>query len=156
MAPLGPYVVYVLAIHKYFHLGVSRWSHSATTNRVLWRDGVCKMVIFVYYMDVFKTVDIEASEFLELADRNPLGLFDKIKGVVSDLGRIENVKVYRRFLDPKTFDIVIEYLVRCKVGEVSVKVIHSRNPAKALEKYYEYERKSSRQQGASSFFDNLP
>ena len=104
------------------------------------------MAIYVYYMDVFKTVDIESSEFLELADKNPLKLFDRIRDAVGDLGRIKNVKVYHRFLDPRSFDIVIEYLVRCEAGEVSVKVIYSRNPVKALEKYYRYERKSYRKQ----------
>jgi len=114
------------------------------------------MAIHVYYMDVFKIVDMESSEFLELADKNPVKLFNRIRDVVGDLGRIKNVKVYRRFLGPKGFDIVIEYLVRCEVGEVSVKVIYSRNPVKALEKYYKYERKSRRKQdNLESFFDKM-
>jgi len=56
---------------------------------------------------------------------------------------IEHVELYRKFFDPKNFDIVIEYLVRCSIGEVSVKIIYSRNPVETLKRYYEYEHKNA-------------
>ena len=99
--------------------------------------------VYVYYFDIFKNIDIGIEELFELADKNPLELFNKIRDVIKDLGRIEDVKVYRRFFDPKNFDTVIKYLVRCNIGEVSVKIIYSRNPVETLKRYYEYEHKNT-------------
>jgi len=44
------------------------------------------------------------------------------------------------FFDPKDVDIVIEYFVKCSLGELSLKIIYSEDPVKALNKYYNYER----------------
>jgi len=38
-------------------------------------------------------------------------------------------------------DIIIEYLVQSNLGEVSLRIVYSKNPARALSKYYEYERR---------------
>jgi len=43
------------------------------------------------------------------------------------------IEVYRRHSDPKSLDIVIEYLLECSPGEVSVKLAYSSDPARALE-----------------------
>jgi len=100
------------------------------------------MKTYVYYMDVFKPIDMDIGELLELAERGPLEIFNSIKEILSDLGEIREVQVYNIFFDPKSLELVIEYILKCSIGEVSVKLIHSDNPAKTLEKYYEHERKS--------------
>jgi len=92
-------------------------------------------------MDSFKPIDINVDALLELAENKPLELFELIRGIVeSELGQVYDVRVYGRYFDPKDFDIVVEFLVRCSLGEVSLKIIHSKNPVKALEKYYTYEK----------------
>jgi len=96
-------------------------------------------------MDSFKPVDISVDTLLELAEDKPLELFELIRGVIkNELGQVYDVRVYGRYFDPKDFDIVVEFLVRCSLGEVSLKIIHSKNPAKALEKYYIHEKRTRR------------
>lgn len=50
------------------------------------------------------------------------------------------MKIHDIYFDPSNSELLIEYLVRCELGEVSVKIIYSRNPAVTLSKYYEHER----------------
>ena len=93
-------------------------------------------------MDSFKPIDINVDTLLELAEKKPLELFELVRGFVEgELGRIYDVRIYGRYFDPKDFDIVIEFLVKCSLGEVSLKIIHSKNPTKALEKYYAHEKR---------------
>ena len=51
------------------------------------------------------------------------------------------MKVYDIYFNPRSFDLVVEYIVKCSLGEVSVKLIHSKDVRKALASYYEYEKK---------------
>jgi len=51
------------------------------------------------------------------------------------------VRVYGRFFDSENMDVVIEYLVRCRIGEVSAKIIYSNDPSQALVRYYRKERR---------------
>jgi len=103
------------------------------------------MGTYLYYRDLFKPVSIDVNTLLELAEDKPLELFELIRGAIeSELGRIYDVRVYGKYFDPKDFDIVVEFLVRCSIGEVSLKIIHSKNPAKALEEYYAYEKRIRR------------
>ena len=95
---------------------------------------------FVYYLDMFKVVDMDTNTLLELVEKNPLEIFNSIKEILDDLGEIKDVQVHNVFFNSKTFEAVIEYIVCCNIGEVSVKVIYSNNPVKALRRYYEYER----------------
>ena len=94
-------------------------------------------------MDTFKPLDISLGDFLELAEKDPISLFNMIKTNLRYIKGIEGVRVLKRFFDPKEFNVVIEYLVRCDLGEVSVKLIYSKDPGKALAKYYEWEKRVS-------------
>ena len=94
-------------------------------------------------MDLFKPLNINLEDLLDLAERDPLGLFNRVGGFIEgELGRVGNVRVYGRYFDPKEMDIIIEYLVECSRGEVSVKLVYSRDPSRAILKYYERERYS--------------
>ncbi len=47
----------------------------------------------------------------------------------------------------RIFELVIEYIVKCSLGEVSVKMIYmiySRNPIETLARYYKYETEVAR------------
>jgi len=103
------------------------------------------MKTYLYYRDLFKPIDINVDTLLELAEKRPLELFELVRDVVEgELGRIYDVRVYGKYFDPKDFDIVIEFLVRCSLGEISLKIVHSKNPARALKKYYAYEKRVRR------------
>ena len=96
---------------------------------------------YLYIMDKFIPLTISLTEFLELATDEPLRLFKLIRSIVEDeVGQIYNVQVYGRFFDSESMDIVIEYLVKCKIGKVSAKIIYSNNPSQALMRYYGKER----------------
>jgi len=97
---------------------------------------------YLYIMDKFIPLIISPSEFLELATDNPLKLFKSIKSIVEgEVGQIYDVRVYGRFFDSENMDVVIEYLVRCRIGEVSAKIIYSNDPSQALVRYYRKERR---------------
>ena len=40
------------------------------------------------------------------------------------------------------FELLIEYLVKCDLGGISVKVIHSRKPKGTLRNHYIYEKQT--------------
>ena len=100
------------------------------------------MKTYVYYMDTFKPIDMDVDELLKLAERDPLEIFNSIKEILDDLGEIKDVQVYNMFFNPKTLELIIEYIVHCNIGTVSIKIIYSDNPIEALRRYYEHERKS--------------
>lgn len=61
--------------------------------------------------------------------KTPSKLFDGIKNIVeNELGTIKSVKVYEIYFNPTEFEVLIEYVVECDVGKVSVKLIYSENP----------------------------
>ena len=100
------------------------------------------MNTWIYVFDEFRPVDIDIGKLFRLAEENPLGLFELIKGVlVDDIKEIRDVRVHNVYLNPSNFELLIEYLVKCNLGEVSVKLVHSRSPATTLRKYYEYEKR---------------
>jgi len=94
----------------------------------------------LYIFDEFRPLDIEPPVLFDLARGDPLKLFDYVRDVVKDyVKEIRSVRVLREFFDPEAFDLVVEYIVECELGTVSVKIIYSENPALALQKFYEYE-----------------
>ncbi|RLG75063.1 MAG: hypothetical protein DRO12_06050 [Thermoprotei archaeon] len=100
------------------------------------------MSTWIYVFDEFKPVDIDASKLFELAEKDPLKLLEIIKEALVDyVKEIKDAKLYDIYFDPSRFELLIEYIVKCKLGEVSVKIIHSQNPAVTLQKYYEHERR---------------
>ena len=100
------------------------------------------MNTWLYVLDTFKPIDIDTGKLFELAEENPLKLFNMFRDVLEEYVKdVKEVRVYDVYFDVKTFELLIEYIVRCKAGEVSVKLIHSNNPAVTLRKYYEHERK---------------
>lgn len=93
-------------------------------------------------MDRFKPLDINPNEFLELASKNLLELFDRIRERVEEnTGKIYYVRVRKVMLDVKDMDIVVEYRVNSEVGIIPVKIIYSNKPTRALIKYYRVENK---------------
>lgn len=41
---------------------------------------------------------------------------------------VKNVKVYDIYFDSSNLEVLVEYLVKCKLGEISAKIIYSYNP----------------------------
>ena len=81
--------------------------------------------VYLYCMDRLKSLEIPLEEFLELAERDPRGLFNRVREFVEEeVGNIHNVRLYERYLDLSKMDVVVEYLVRCDIGELSVKIIY--------------------------------
>ena len=92
-------------------------------------------------MDRFIPLDIPLDKLLEFAENRPLELFELVRDVIeNEVGQVYDVEVYGKFFDSKDMDIVVEYFIRCSLGELSLKIIYSRDPVKALNKYYNYER----------------
>jgi len=99
-----------------------------------------KVSAWIYIFDEFKPLDLDLATILELVNTDPLKLFAIIREVVEDYVKdIENVKVHKVFSDPHNFELLVEYIVRCRLGEISVKLIYSKNPAETLRKYYNVE-----------------
>jgi len=93
-------------------------------------------------MDRFITLNIPLDKVLELAENKPLELFELVKDIIeNEVGQVRDVNVYEKYFDPRNLDVVIEYFIRCNLGELSFKIIYSKDPAKALSKYYEYEKR---------------
>ena len=93
----------------------------------------------MYVFDEFKLIDIDKGRLFELIEKDPLKLFEIVRKVL-DIEEISGVRVYDAYFDSRNFELLIEYMVTCKLGEVSVKVIHSQDPITMLKKYYEYEK----------------
>ena len=92
-------------------------------------------------MDLFKPLDINLSELIELVENRPEKLFEKIRShVEKKLGEIRKVSVYNVYFNPETMTIVVEYLIEHANGESSLKIIYSDNPAEGLKEYYDYEK----------------
>lgn len=99
------------------------------------------MSTWIYVFDEFKPIEINTSKLFKLAEENPLELFGIVKEALADnIKEVKDVKIHDIYFDPSNSELLIEYLVRCELGEVSVKIIYSRNPAVTLSKYYEHER----------------
>jgi len=99
------------------------------------------MNTWVYIFDEFKIVDVDASRLFEFAERKPLELFNDIKEVVEEYVKdIRSVRVHKVYIDRKVDELVIEYIVKSSFGEVSAKLIYSKNPREALLHYYNYEK----------------
>jgi len=98
------------------------------------------MPAWLYIFDEFRPLDIEPPVLFELARDEPLRLFEYVREVIEDyVKEIKSIKVHRKFFDPETFDLVVEYIVECEAGTISAKIVYSENPASALQRFYEYE-----------------
>jgi len=95
---------------------------------------------WIYIFDEFKPLDLDSVTILGLVNTDPLKLFATIREVVEDYVKdIENVKVHKVFFDPHNFELLVEYIVYCRTVEISVKLIHSKDPAETLRRYYRAE-----------------
>lgn len=98
--------------------------------------------LYLYFMDRFIPLNIPLDKVLELAENKPLELFELVKDIIgNEVGRVHDVNVYKKYFDPRNLDVVIEYFVKCDLGKLSFKIVYSKDPAKALIKYYEYEKR---------------
>lgn len=100
------------------------------------------MSAWVYVLDTFKPIDIDFIRLVELTDKDPLQLFNNyVRYVIEEeLGSISDVKMYDVYFNPRGFELLIEYIVKCDLGEVSVKLIYSERPKETLAHYYRYEK----------------
>jgi len=112
----------------------------ASRQQISW---VVKVSTWLYVLDVFKPIDIDIGKLLTLTEEDPIKLFNEVKEALeSDLEGVEDVKVRDIYFNPKASELLIEYIVRCDLGEVSVKLIHSKNPRETLIHYYKHEKSS--------------
>ena len=87
------------------------------------------MNTWVYVFDEFKPVDIDTDRLFELAEKNPMELFNAIRDVLEEyIKDIKDVRIHNIYFNKKTFELLIEYIVRCNLGEISAKLIYSKNP----------------------------
>jgi hypothetical protein len=85
------------------------------------------MNAWVYVFDEFKPVDIDTDRLFELAEKNPMELFNAIRHILDEyIKDIEDVRVYNVYFNTKTFELLIEYIIRCDLGEISAKLIYSK------------------------------
>ncbi len=99
------------------------------------------LATWVYVFDEFRLAGIDAGKVFGLAEEDPLKLFESIRGIVGEYFKeIRGVRVYDVYFDPSSLEVLVEYLVRCRYGELSVKLIYARDPRVTLSKYYEHEQ----------------
>jgi len=95
---------------------------------------------WLYIFDEFRPLDIELPVLLRLARGDPLKLFDFVRDVVEDyVGVIRGVRIHDIYIDSYTNEVLVEFIVVCDNGEISIKIIHSDNPIAILRKYYRFE-----------------
>ncbi len=87
----------------------------------------------------FKPLDIDLSELLKLVKKDLLGLFNTIRKVLN-MEEIEDIGVHDTYFDLQNHEFLVEYPVTCKLGKVSVKVIHSQDHVAVFKKLYGYEK----------------
>lgn len=78
---------------------------------------------FAYFLDIFTHLDIPFEELAEMYETGELRPFELVKSLVErELGTIKDVRLYASYFNPEKPTAVVEYLVTCKVGCVSVMV----------------------------------
>jgi len=100
--------------------------------------------VWAYVLDMFKPLDISAKELFNIVSSDPLELFNIVKEVIKEYVKdIKNVKVRNIYLSKEEQELLIEYIVECELGEITLKIIHSENPSVTLQKYYEHCKRQS-------------
>ena len=95
------------------------------------------MYSYVYVMDVFRPIDMDFSKLTELALQDPQELFNEVKEIVEEyVGQVKHVRLLHKYIDTKHREAVIEYIINCSIGEVSVKIVHARNTLQIMRKFY--------------------
>ncbi|HEW64468.1 hypothetical protein [Fervidicoccus fontis] len=80
---------------------------------------------------MIKAMSREVSRFI-------LRLVDEI--IKEEVGPISEAEVYKVYFNNKEVELLIDYIVKCSIGDISVKIIYSNNPSMTLIHYYEYEK----------------
>lgn len=97
---------------------------------------------YLYVLDEIIPVNIEFAELLEMWEEDRMKPFNKIKSLVEEkIGKVEDASHYAAYFDPGEMNAVIEYMVKCEIGRVGVKIVHAENPAKAIMEYLEAEKR---------------
>lgn len=99
---------------------------------------------YLYAGDLFKPLDLSWGELVELAER-PEAVLERFRGEIEELaGPVKSLKL-RKAVVAGSGEAVIEYLAERAgekaSGEASVKIIYAEDPARALEGFYEQERR---------------
>ena len=100
------------------------------------------MPTWLYVLDLLKKLNINGKEALELINQDPLKLLNRVKDLFKDLGIKDAVhaRVLNIFKNPlRANEVLVEYIIKYGLGEVSVKIMVSNNPKALLRMYYEYE-----------------
>ena len=88
---------------------------------------------YLYVLDEIVPLDMGFAELLELWEDDGMKPFDKVRGLVEEkLGDIKEASFYAAYFDPEEMTAVIEYMVKCEIGRVGVKIVHAENPVKAV------------------------
>jgi chaperonin GroEL (HSP60 family) len=99
---------------------------------------------YLYAGDLFKPLDLSWGELVELAEK-PEAVLERFKREIEELaGPVKSLKLRKAVVAGS--GAVVEYVAELageKVsGEASVKIVYAENPAKALEEFFERERKN--------------
>jgi hypothetical protein len=100
---------------------------------------------YLYAGDLFKPLDLSWGELVELAEK-PEAVLERFGREIEELaGPVKSLKL-RKAMVSGSGEAVVEYIAELageKVsGEASVKIVYAENPAKALEEFFERERKN--------------
>ena len=107
---------------------------------------VSDVKMWVYVLDEFKPVEVDVDRLLEMAEKEPLRIFNSIRKALTGIVKeIKIVRVHDTYFNPDTSELVIEYLIESDIGNISVKFIHSSDPSQTLINYYKYEAKKHKQ-----------
>jgi len=98
------------------------------------------MNTWLYILDEFRPLDIELSMLLRFARYDPIKLFDIVRDVVEDyIDVVRDVRIHDIYIDTHKNEVLVEFIVVCDNGEISIKIIHSDNPVAMIRKYYRFE-----------------
>ena len=96
---------------------------------------------YAYFLDLFINLDIPFEELAEMFEAGKLKPFELVRGMVEkELGTIMDVKLFASYFNPEKPTVVLEYMVACEKGHVSVKIIHAVSPSVGLVEYQKAER----------------
>jgi hypothetical protein len=99
---------------------------------------------YLYAGDLFKPLDLSWGELVELAEK-PEAVLERFRREIEELaGPVRSLKL-RKAAVVESGEAVVEYVAELAggmaSGEASVKIVYAEDPAKALEEFYEREKR---------------
>jgi hypothetical protein len=101
---------------------------------------------YLYAGDIFKPLDLSWGELVELAER-PEAVLERFGREIEELaGPVRSLRL-RKAVVAGSGEAVVEYVAELAggraSGEASVKIVYAEDPARALRKFYEREKRGS-------------